>query len=69
MVFEIGLTPSTNIVEIFGFENEDKLMEAMKTCTAIIHFTVAASNTKLVQQLIEKKGVEILDKFISFFCR
>ena len=58
MVFEIDLTPDTNFVEFIGFENEDKLLEAMKIGTAIIHFAIAASNIELVYQLIDQKGVE-----------
>ena len=63
MVFEIGLDPGTSLVNFFGFENEEKLIEAKKTCTSIIHFAVAVGNIDLVHKLIERKAnIEALDK-------
>ena len=58
MVFKINLNPDTNFVDFFGFESEDKLMKAMRTCTAIIHIAAVAGNIDLVHKLIERKGVE-----------
>lgn len=62
-VFEIGLNPGTSLVNFFGFANEEKFMEAIETCTAIIHFAVVAGNIDLVHKLIERKAnIEALDK-------